>query len=86
MKLKPRSVSGTPPPADTVHVAMPAVERENHIKLPKLSIRPFDGDITQWTTFWDSYNSAIHANTSLNDVDKFNYLRSLLRGTRQYPV
>ena len=37
------------------------------VKLPKLAIRPFNGDITTWTTFWDSFES-----------DKFNYLRSLL--------
>jgi hypothetical protein len=44
MKLKPRSVSGTPPPADTVHAATPpAGERENRIKLPKLTIRPLKG-------------------------------------------
>jgi hypothetical protein len=39
MKLKPPSVSGTPPPADTGHAAAPpGAERENHIKLPKLTI------------------------------------------------
>lgn len=80
MKLKPPIMSGTPPPTDPVHMAAPVTERENRIKLPKLTIRPFDGDITQWTTFWDSYDLAIHANTSLTDVDKFNYLHSLLRG------
>ena len=31
-----------------------------------------------WTTFWDSYQSAIHSNAGISDIDKFNYLRSLL--------
>lgn len=53
----------------------------SRVKLPKLTIRPFDGDITKWTSFWDSYKSAIHTNTSLSAVDKFNYLRSLLERT-----
>lgn len=44
----------------------------------KLSIKPFSGDLTQWTTFWDSFNSAIHENPTLSDIDKFNYLRSFL--------
>ncbi len=48
------------------------------MRLPKLSIRPFNGDITQWTTFWDSFKSSIHENPTLSDIDKFNYLRSLL--------
>lgn len=45
---------------------------------PKLTIRPFDGTLTPWTTFWESYKSAIHENPILTDIDKFNYLRSLL--------
>ena len=51
------------------------------VKLPKLAMHSFDGDITKWPSFWDSYESAIHSNTSLSDVDKFNYLRSLLERT-----
>ena len=35
-------------------------------RLPKLIIQPFDGDITGWTSFWDSYNSAIHTNSALS--------------------
>ena len=46
------------------------------VRLPKLIIQPFEGDITKWTSFWDSYNSAIHTNSALSGVDKFNYLRS----------
>ena len=55
--------------------------RSTHVRLPKLTIRPFNGDITTWTTFWDSYESAIHNNTELSDIDKFNYLKSLLERT-----
>ena len=47
-------------------------------KLPKLELRPFNGDVTQWMTFWDSFKSAVHDNSSISDVDKFNYLRSLV--------
>ena len=51
------------------------------MKLPKLNIQPIRGDLTTWTPFWESYRAAIHDNTSLNDADKFNYLRSLLEHT-----
>ena len=50
----------------------------SRVKLPKLSIHPLNGDITAWTTFWDSYDSAIHQNPELSDINKFNYLKSLL--------
>ncbi len=49
----------------------------NRVKLPKLSIRPFNGKLTDWTSFWDTYQSAIH-NSELSNIDKFNYLKSLL--------
>lgn len=35
---------------------------------------------TNWQTFWDSFNSGVHDNISLSDVQKFNYLKSLLVG------
>ena len=47
-------------------------------RLPKLTLKSFDGDITQWIGFWDSFKLAIHDNTGLSDIDKFTYLRSLL--------
>ena len=50
------------------------------IKLPKLTIRKFNGEITAWTPFWNQFQSAIHNNPSLNDIDKFNYLLSYLEG------
>ena len=45
----------------------PTVSR---MKLPKLTLTPFDGNYTRWCTFWDSYES---------DIVKFNYLQSLLQ-------
>lgn len=51
------------------------------VRLPKLSIKPFNGILTQWTPFWDSYKCAIHENIELSKVDKFNYLRSMVSNT-----
>ena len=50
----------------------------NKVKLPQLSIRPFNGKLTAWTSSWDSYKTAIHDNPELCNMDKFNYLLSLL--------
>ena len=36
--------------------------------------------MTNWISFWDAYNSAVHDNTVLSKVDIFNYLNSLLEG------
>ena len=50
----------------------------NKVRLPKLTIKPFNGQLTMWTPFWDSFSSTIHENPELSSVDKFNYLRSLV--------
>ena len=62
---------------------VPAVSTTSHpqVKLPKLSIKKFNGDVTKWVTFWDSYNSSIHSNSSLSSIDKFNYLVSLVESS-----
>ena len=48
------------------------------MKLPKLQLRAFGGELTKWTSFWDSFESAVHNNRELSDIEKFNYLTSLL--------
>ena len=77
MNAKPSSAptlaATAPIPTVTPHV--------NMVRLPKLSLPHFSGNVTKWATFWDSYNSAIHQNDDLTDVDKFNYLRSVLERT-----
>ena len=53
-------------------------DRGTKVKLPKLTLPHFSGNLMKWTPFWDSYESAVHNNRELSDVDKFNHLRSLL--------
>lgn len=46
-------------------------------KLPTLKIPNFDGNLANWSSFWDIYDSLIHSRTDLTDVVKFatlNYL------------
>ena len=59
----------------------PGSSRGAKVRLPKISLPRFSGDPLKWTTFWDSYQSAIHLNPDISKVDKFNYLRSLLDHT-----
>ena len=41
-------------------------------RLPKITLPRFNGDVTKWNTFWDSFDSAIHSNTDIANIDKFN--------------
>ena len=52
-----------------------------HTRLPKLSLPKFRGDVTKWNTFWDSVQSAVHRNEGVTNIDKFNYLKSVLDGS-----
>ena len=46
-----------------------AIWTVNLVKLPKLTIHPFSGDITQWTGFWDSFKSSVHSRkTAVHEV------------------
>ena len=52
-----------------------------HSTRVKLSLKKFNGDLTKWITFWDTFESAVHRNSTLSSIDKFNYLNSLLEST-----
>ena len=47
--------------------------------MPKLILPEFRRDVTKWTSFWDSFTSAVHENRAISLVDKFNDLNSLLK-------
>ena len=49
-------------------------------KLLKLVLLKFRGEVTNWYSFWDSFNSAAHVKPGLLKIDKSNYLNSLLEG------
>ena len=47
------------------------------LRLPKLTFPTFSRKTLEWTTFWDSFESNIHLNSALPDIQKFSYLKSL---------
>uniref|UniRef100_A0A1X7V6K8 Uncharacterized protein n=1 Tax=Amphimedon queenslandica TaxID=400682 RepID=A0A1X7V6K8_AMPQE len=59
------------------------VLHDNQVKLPKLNLPTFSGDVTTWTAFWDSYEAAMPKNTQLPDIERFSYLRYLIKGIAQ---
>jgi hypothetical protein len=46
--------------------------------LPKIDLPVFSGDISKWTEYYSLFTSLIHENDSLNDLQKFHYLRVTL--------
>ena len=48
------------------------------VKLPKLEMHKFTGQVEDWQEFWDSFRSAVHGDLGIAKINKFKYLRSYL--------
>lgn len=48
-------------------------------KLPKINVPTFDGNLKLWPSFFDLYNSIIHDNNNLAEIEKFHYLLTSLK-------
>lgn len=55
---------------------LPSIE----LKLDKMQLPTFDGDLTQWIAFRDQYIDLVHENPKLTTITKFCQLRSHLSG------
>ena len=51
------------------------------VKLPKLVLKKFNGDLTAWSTFWELFQNSVHFNSALSNIEKFSYLLSLLESS-----
>ncbi|KAL3286685.1 hypothetical protein HHI36_001182 [Cryptolaemus montrouzieri] len=49
-----------------------------NMRLPKLELKRFEGDCTQFPTFIGLFNALVHNNASLSKDEKFHYLVSSL--------
>jgi hypothetical protein len=52
----------------------------SNIKLPTIKLPTYDGNYLRWLEFRDTFESLIHSNDSISDINKFHYLRSSLEG------
>ncbi|XP_064097217.1 uncharacterized protein LOC135208693 [Macrobrachium nipponense] len=50
------------------------------VRLPKLDLPHYSGDILEWNSFWELYHVSVHQRKDLEPIQKFSYLRSLLTG------
>ena len=57
-----------------------AAEPLRNYRLPKLDMEPYDGSPHKYQSFMDSFESSVNSNHRLSGIDKFLYLRSLLKG------
>ena len=49
------------------------------VKLPKLEVPTFDGNIMNWEAFWERFDALIHSRKGVDDAEKPTYLRQALK-------
>ncbi|XP_071580996.1 uncharacterized protein [Temnothorax nylanderi] len=67
-------------PSPAISTASEAPEAATYVRLPKLDLPKFSGKYDEWFPFFDVFNSIIHSNASLNNVQRLQYLRAAVSG------
>ena len=60
--------------------------REGAVRLPKIQLQRFDGNIANWASFWERFEVTVDRNKGLADVEKLSYLLSMLDGAAKRVV
>ena len=68
------------PPDETIASSPRALSSKCNVKLPKIEISKFSGDMKTFRPFLDLYKALIHENPDISNIEKFNYLSSFLEG------
>ena len=64
---------------------LPAVHPPSHVsspstvRLPKLEVPTFDGNILLWKKFWEQFSVSVHDHTRLSDAEKLVYLQQAIK-------
>ena len=56
------------------------VSVDKGVKLPKLDVPRFDGQLINWSSFWKQFQISVDEQTSLSDSEKLVYLKQALKG------
>ena len=50
------------------------------VRLPKLDVPTFDGNLLNWRSFWEQFRISVHDRAHLSDSEKLVYLQQSLKG------
>ena len=65
-------------PACTPSEASTPPSESKGVRLPKLDVPTFDGNILNWRSFWEQFRISVHDRTHLSDSEKLFFSISLL--------
>ena len=63
-----------------------AEHKQSYLKLPKLELPKFDGDVLKFQKLWDQFEASVHDNDNVPAIQKFTYLRSVLEGVACHTI
>ena len=49
------------------------------MKLPKLDVPTFDGDLFNWCQFWEQFSVSVHEHKNLSNTEKLVYLQQAVK-------
>ena len=67
--LKLRRLLMSSPPADPAPTPV-SVKDSSGVKLPKISVPTFDGNLLHWRSFWEQFSISVHDRDSLSNTEK----------------
>ena len=50
------------------------------VKLPKLDVPTFDGNLIHWKQFWEQFSVSVHNQLNLSNAEKIVYLQHAIKG------
>ena len=77
MQLLQKETNATIPVTTPVTTTQPI---NGSFKLPQIELPTFSGEGRQWDNFWSLYNTIVHQRSDINNVVKFNFLLTALKG------
>ena len=76
VEIKQKLSSFSPTPVDS----STPVSDYTGVKLPKLDVPTFDGNILNWRSFWEQFRVSVHDRKTLSNSEKLVYLQQSLKG------
>ena len=64
----------------TSHTAASGPLESRGVKLPRIEVPTFDGNLLHWMRFWEQFEVAVHNKTNLSEAEKLVYLQHALKG------
>lgn len=67
----------------TAHASTPD---KTGVKLPKITVPTFDGNVSNWCSFWEQFVVIVHDRATLSKTEKLAYLKRALDGTSKQVI